>query len=67
MVNMKPTLAVNAPLEAIQYPVYGSSKFDGIRCVQMQDICRHTPPPVYASGEHTAACHFATLPIGSAA
>lgn len=37
------------------------------RCVQMQDICRHTPPPVYASGEHTAACHFATLPIGSAA
>ena len=37
MVNMKPTLAVNAPLEAIQYPVYGSPKFDGIRCVQMQD------------------------------
>ena len=34
---MKPTLAVNAPLEAIRYPVYGSPKFDGIRCVQMQD------------------------------
>lgn len=34
---MKPTLAVNAPLEAIQYPVYGSPKFDGIRCVQTEE------------------------------
>ena len=37
MVNMKPTLAVNAPLEAIQYPVYGSPKFDGIRCIQTSE------------------------------
>ena len=34
---MKPTLAVNAPLEAIQYPVYGSPKFDGIRCIQTSE------------------------------
>jgi peptide/nickel transport system ATP-binding protein len=48
------------------------------RCPQVQEICRHTAPPVRADGAHTAppvradgahtaACHFATLPIGSAA
>ncbi|MCT7664322.1 ABC transporter ATP-binding protein [Shinella kummerowiae] len=37
------------------------------RCPQVQDICRHSPPTVFADGEHTAACHFATMPIGSAA
>jgi oligopeptide/dipeptide ABC transporter ATP-binding protein len=37
------------------------------RCPQAQEICRHTAPPVRADGAHTAACHFATLPIGSAA
>lgn len=33
MADMKPMLAVSAPLDKIKYPVYGSSKFDGIRCV----------------------------------
>ncbi|WP_439622534.1 ABC transporter ATP-binding protein [Shinella sp.] len=37
------------------------------RCPQAQEICRHTAPLVRTDGAHTAACHFATLPIGSAA
>jgi oligopeptide/dipeptide ABC transporter ATP-binding protein len=37
------------------------------RCPQAQDICRHMPPPVRVHGDHRAACHFATLPVGSAA
>lgn len=30
--NFKPTLAVNAELDKIQYPVFASPKLDGIRC-----------------------------------
>ncbi|MDC7266758.1 MULTISPECIES: ABC transporter ATP-binding protein [unclassified Shinella] len=37
------------------------------RCPQAQDICKHMPPPVRTEGDHRAACHFATLPVGSAA
>ena len=32
MSTFKPTLAVNADFEKIQYPVYASPKLDGIRC-----------------------------------